>query len=264
MKTIKRLGILAPIIKRIENWPEHLLYRAGIFKGFYTVRFRDGMSLLMRSGAGDFFILNEVILSDSYLKRFPDIKGWTVVDVGAHIGTFSVLAASRGAKVFAYEPVHENMLVLEVNSDHGKLFKAFRKAVSDHEGIAHIFLSGHSFGHSLDLSDLPGFDFPPKGTEETPCTTIREIMKENQLERIDLLKLDCEGAEFPILHSLTDEEFRKIHRIVLEYHTGDRSKAGALVTFLASKYAQVEERWSGGPQGYLFCMLPYEEKRAKE
>ena len=67
----------------------------------------------------DIGICNEVVTSDCYhVQALRDIDIRTVVDVGAHIGSFSVLAASLwpSAKIVAFEPDNENFALLRENT----------------------------------------------------------------------------------------------------------------------------------------------------
>ena len=54
------------------------------------------------------------------------------------------------------------------------------------------------------------------------CTTLPDIFEKQKLEKIDLLKLDCEGAEVEILKTVSDELLHRIRQIVMEIHVPDR------------------------------------------
>jgi hypothetical protein len=56
---------------------------------------------------------------------------------------------------------------------------------------------------------------------EVPCTTLMEIMESNHLEHVDLLKMDCEGAEYEILYSTPLSHLERIAEIRMEYHNLD-------------------------------------------
>ena len=60
------------------------------------------------------------------------------------------------------------------------------------------------------------------------------MFEKNKIEKVDLLKLDCEGAEYDILYSLPKEKFKKINRIALEAHKreGKTNNALSLKAFL--------------------------------
>ncbi len=49
-------------------------------------------------------------------------------------------------------------------------------------------------------------------------TTLQEFMDSNHIQKIDFLKLDCEGAEGAILFSTPDEYLRRIRKITMEFH----------------------------------------------
>ena len=84
------------------------------------------------------------------------------------------------------------------------------------------------------LGILPGFArrfiagflirYHAKNVEvECQLTTIADIFADNQLDTIDYLKLDAEGAEIEILESISDDHWSRIRRIVVETHRGDDS-----------------------------------------
>jgi Ni,Fe-hydrogenase I small subunit len=64
---------------------------------------------------------------------------------------------------------------------------------------------------------LSGID-KPETYVEVPTTTLQEIMDSNNLERIDFLKLECEGAESSILHSTPGDYLKRVKKIAMEFH----------------------------------------------
>ena len=50
---------------------------------------------------------------------------------------------------------------------------------------------------------------------------LKQIFDDNNIECCDFLKLDCEGAEYEIIKNLPSEYFRKIKKMVIEYHMAD-------------------------------------------
>jgi len=63
-------------------------------------------------------------------------------------------------------------------------------------------------------------------TKETsiPVISLAELLREKVLDQIDLMKLDCEGAEYDILIGQESELYKRIDRIIMEYHDLDASK----------------------------------------
>jgi FkbM family methyltransferase len=56
---------------------------------------------------------------------------------------------------------------------------------------------------------------------DCPLRTISEVLREYQLPRIDLLKIDCEGAEWQVLMGIAAEDWPKIQQVVVEVHDHD-------------------------------------------
>lgn len=58
---------------------------------------------------------------------------------------------------------------------------------------------------------------------EIKCISFKDIFDENKIERCDILKMDCEGAEFEIFYNTPGEYFKKIKEIRMEYHNIDEN-----------------------------------------
>jgi FkbM family methyltransferase len=122
--------------------------------------------------------------------------GETFVDVGAAIGTYSVLIASRtGAIVHAVEPMTPNLVMLRRNLRANRVeasVHVHEVAVSDEEGLAWI-----RAGRNLYLSKLESAEAP--GSHQIRRTTLAELARSTGLGTIDLLKVDVEGHEPEVL-----------------------------------------------------------------
>jgi FkbM family methyltransferase len=174
-----------------------------------------------------------------------------VVDLGANIGYFTLLAAKlvgeRG-KVFAFEPEPKNYIYLkkniEINNHHNVI--AVQKAVSDKNGTTKLYLCDYDSGHHT-INKYEGIEAYSRGRPvekrsiEIETVTLDEFFKGKE-ESIDVIKMDVEGAEtlalagmdnilktnknlkmfvefFPLLirkMGNSPEEF--IHRLLEDYH----------------------------------------------
>lgn len=140
-----------------------------------------------------------------------------VIDIGAHIGAFTVYAAKRATKgaVYAYEPHPENFAILQENIHLNGLSNvhAYQVGVLDARKDSELYVDGsNNAGHSL---------YNQAETALTiQCVSLASVFDDNNLEFCDLLKIDCEGAEYDILFALPATYFNRIGAIAMEYHDG--------------------------------------------
>lgn len=193
-----------------------------------------GIKLFVRKRiAGDVNTITEVIIRDEYKTLKPYLKDAIVLDIGAYIGDSSVKFVMEGAKkVFGYEPHPESFKIacrnVELNNlgsriilkNSGVSNKREKKVINEdcREGASGCFglANYRSFtGAVIDLLPL-----------DSIILTIGDV---------DVMKMDCEGAEFPAILSCPVEILRRIKVMVIEYHSDPESlivylkKAGFLV-----------------------------------
>jgi len=152
------------------------------------------------------------------------VKPGVALDIGAHIGIFSVFAASQAPNVtvYSFEPEPENYRLLlkniEMNHLGGKVHP-LNQAVSDTSKSRKLIRSADSVSaHSFSPSKFT--DGEVRDSVEVNCTTLADIFKKYGIGRCDILKLDCEGEEYNILMSASDDILARISKIVAEYHDG--------------------------------------------
>jgi FkbM family methyltransferase len=135
-------------------------------------------------------------------------EGMTVFDVGANVGELSLLFSrfvGGGGKIHAFEAS---------SSAFAKLVKVFeatgrKQVILNHKAVAHM--TGTVRLHVYDdehlswssMADRPlqnyGIDIKSTHVEEVESVTIDDYCRENNIARIDLLKIDVEGAELQVL-----------------------------------------------------------------
>ncbi len=233
------------LIKNISNWGAYFLYKYHIhrppvmeFKGRGGVRITVPQRLMQT--------FKEIFFAEDYtrklVKELWQKRDITMIDVGANAGYFSLYMLDKcpGAKVLAFEPIPRNFDLLKAQQamNPGFDLQPFNEAVSDQDGSLTLqFDANDEFTTAASIFDTDtGSD-----TLEVPAVSLATIMERHQLASIDFLKLDCEGAEYPILYSCPDTVLSKIKVLALETHPGvdhDQQKP-ALVNFLQEKGFQL-------------------------
>lgn len=178
----------------------------------------NGIDLDYSANVAAALVLEEVFSKRTYSNYFPFYKNAVIVDIGAHFGFFTLFAAKNagpGARIIAVEPSADNyeMLLANIRRNQLKNATALHAAVSDRRGSVRLHL-GRSENHSI--FDIAGED--SRAAETVRAVTLKDILDGYELDRIDFLKMDCEGAEYPILFSAEKSTLDRIGTISLEFH----------------------------------------------
>ncbi len=209
---------IASNIATFENWPLFYAGRWGLLRREFEIVVRSGPRIRVRPHTDDLKILKSNFVTDHYIRDFvPLVKNSIVVDIGAHIGCFSIRAAALASRVLAFEPEPDNFSMLTKNIELNRLknVSAFQTAVSGASGFEEFatYSDGSTGSHSLCHQAPPGAN-----RNRVQTISLGEVIQREGLSRIDFLKLDCEGAEHAIFRNMDRETARKISCIAMETH----------------------------------------------
>ena len=216
MNIFGKIRYLSLIPAVYSNFLQGYLSIAGLLNKdkHYIYSLRNGLRMQTTGSKWDFFILNEIFVIKEYDVALP-FTPKTIVDVGAHIGAASLFFAKKfpQAKIYSVEPFPKNFAALSNNikiNNLGKQITPFNMAISKKEGSAKLYLNKDNDGcHSL-IQELN----PDSEGLKVRTSDFDGFLSENSLKGIDLLKMDCEGAEMDILRS--SKKLPSIKAIVME------------------------------------------------
>jgi len=184
-----------------------------------SIHTQDDLQIKYRTLTTDMNVIKEIFVNKTYLK--PSI-GFIItaqqcwLDLGAHIGCFSLLCLKYGASVIAYEPEPTNYDLLVQNLSHNfadstQTFQTHQKAVTstpnDHGALYICNGLYNTYRHTL---------IHKKGRSaiQVECVSLNHIL---QLQtQINCIKMDIEGSEIALLEQ-TDFSLGQIQRLVFEY-----------------------------------------------
>ncbi len=233
-------GLLTKVWSR--GWFPHLLRLT------LTSVLPDGNKLVFRWPSQVKIVVDDVYERAAY-DRFGGVqRGFIVLDVGAYVGVYTLKAAKRAGcegHVISVEPEGENFRFLlrniEINGCDNVV--PVRAALSDFEGDGLLYLSARGSGeHSM----LPR----SHRKVSVPVYTVDGLMKRLQVDSLDVMKIDVEGAEMGVLRG--SSQMLREHRIgglvVAAYHYA--SECSEVNDFLtAFDYKVVVDK------GYLYAKL---------
>lgn len=203
-----------PLIENIINWP--LIILAYIFPNHpYKLVLKNGTSFKINHHI-DALTIKEIFLEEEYTSQNKNPK--VIIDIGANIGTYSVLMSTEFPKahIYSFEPDPRTFELLEsnirLNQCHNVEF--FRLGVSGKSGYVNFYSSPITGTSSVIRSSNQG----KVRSVRIKLITLEEIIKVNKIKHIDILKLDAEGIEFDILLNCQKSILSKISEIFFEYH----------------------------------------------
>ncbi len=166
---------------------------------------------------------------ESEIFRQSVKEGMIVVDIGANIGYYTVIAAKltgESGSVIAFEPAPENYSVLQqtIKANNFKNVSAHQLAVADRRGELSLNLYESNKGkHSLvkDSSTAKGFS----SSVRVQTVSLDEFLREHNIDHVDLIKMDIEGAESIALLGMM-ETLEKAKFLFLEFTPSAIRKAG--------------------------------------
>jgi len=203
----------------VRNWPTMLACFLHLpFARPFILELRNGLRFWVRTPM-DIWIIKEVCLDHQYERAGTEFQdGWTVLDVGAGLGEFAVTVARKNPNgaVYAYEPFAPSLSLLRDNLglNHVTNVQAFPCAVAAEAGATHMQLASEAVAHSI----VATAGASTQDAEEVQAVTLDQIWADLQLSRCDYLKMDCEGAEFPVFLKHPPSVLQRIDRLCLEYH----------------------------------------------
>jgi FkbM family methyltransferase len=196
---------------------------------FKTTEFKQPIKL--RNKTSDINTFNQVIFDEEYELKL-DFDPKVIIDCGANIGLAAVYFKNRypKAKVISLEVESSNYSLLKDNVSGYEDVVAYNKGIwnkTTNLKIENISSANWSFMVSEAPDDYEG------GVE---AISLDEIMKENNLQYIDILKIDIEGSEKELFEKNYDSWMSKTKVLIIELH--DKKRKGCSVSLFkaVSKY----------------------------
>ena len=131
------------------------------------------------------------------LERKADV----VLDVGACAGEFAAYIYDKAGKIYCFEPFSKHYEELEENVKEFELDKIrpYRLAIGDIKGLARLTTNDFRGGNKLTEAI--------ENTELVPVTTLKQFLLNNNIDHVDILKIDIEGGEYKVF---TAKEFAEV------------------------------------------------------
>lgn len=206
----EKLGKIFRLLKEllalffITDFPTFLSYFWAILTSFSQIIKHKSLwpaSQKMKGKKTKFKVFNrQIVLSGDYFGRATEIyarkvyfpfpkfkleKDMTVVDLGADVGVFSVLAGLIAKKVISLEPRSESL-------------EKIRKNAEQNNCLDKIKIIWGMIGPNSGMVADPNISQKIFGSKKPPVLTMQDLFEKHDLKRIDFLKIDIEGSEFDL------------------------------------------------------------------
>lgn len=224
-------------------------HNKAMLKSLYSLP--NGMKVFHKNNSETDLIYFEIFEDHTYLKHGIEVKAGDVIfDIGANIGMFSLYMALnfQDVKLYAFEPLTPVYAMLEANS---RLYKADIKTFNF--GISNVdqevefmyypnntVLSGRYGNRAEEVENVRSYirnqvDGTMSeeqieevleervNTQSINCRLRRlsDVIAEQQVEHIDLLKIDVEKSELDVIKGIDEKDWDKIKQVVIEVHEID-------------------------------------------
>jgi len=173
------------------------------------------------------YTITEVFYDKIYDKDYVKVvKDDIVVDLGANIGVFSVYAQNHHPKfIYSIEPSLETFKLLTKNTSQFPNIKCINAAITDIDGESYISEIPKESAINFLRENIENITHDPsKKVKFTKVQTfnINTLIQDNNIPKIDYLKVDIEGGELDLFKSINKTYLaNNIKKIAIEYHTNE-------------------------------------------
>jgi len=183
------------------------------------INLRYGLKIPLNANGDGIHILREVFTKKVYSRYFPAGEKAVIVDIGAHYGFFALYASVNtlpGSRIIAIEPSPLSVSIMENNLKTSNAnITIVNAAVSDQDGSGYLSLENPQ--NNSMLNGKP----EQEGTLqfiEVRTLSLSTLLRMKHIEKVDFLKMDCEGGEYKIIMGMEDCDLEKIKVISMEIH----------------------------------------------
>lgn len=186
------------------------------------------------------------VFYDQWHKPISEVKLGSkpiVVDLGTNIG-LSILTFNYwfpGATIIGYEMDRQNYDLAVKNTSSLRNVHLVNKAVNSVSTVVHYLKSGREDAYSIGSSE----DGP--GVNSVSAVSMAEVLSENNLSKIDYLKMDVEGAEIDIFLKGDLAWLKQVENLNVEFHLEDDNDIKIYVKILEEQGFKVyikEDHWA--------------------
>lgn len=191
----------------------------------------DAEGIEFLEGHDDRMIVDEIWKHNVYRLDEDRLCEADVLDVGSHHGIFTLYALSHGARwVTAVEADHEKLDQFRANLHHNGYRSGWDLLYGAAGSGAPARMTEPPNPHTLPGGDIPGF-------------SLGDLLAVTPQHRVDICKVDIEGAEYDLILTASDVDLARIDYLTMEYHTPPwmPHHKDALWAKLSDSFTTVEE-----------------------
>jgi FkbM family methyltransferase len=222
----------------LGHQPHDLFYRMAnelYYRAYAVRRLRNGMRIRL--------VWNDLSHAQIFKTGWTDAQnveilsailfpGMVFFDVGANVGFYTLVASrivGKDGEVHSFEPNPETFGCFKENLRINALENVFANqfALSDSKQTGRLYLHRPQFQGGTSLGVASPEDALDKRVCDVSCGTLDDYLRDSHRERIDVMKVDVEGAEVKLLRggaSILQAEDRPI--ILMEFNSGALKKIG--------------------------------------
>jgi len=260
-------------------------------------RTRTGLEFFHHSRAETQYVYEEVFEDRVYFRHGIGLnKGDCVFDIGANIGLFTLFVQEEfeAVRVYAFEPCPDIFSILKANvSRYGNRVRPFPYGISDRAGEAdftfyprYSIMSGFHAQDDQDTKTLRAgirnqlrernagradiedqyVDWlvqkalNQKKKYLCQLRPLSDIIREEDVREIGLLKVDAEGSELNVLRGISDQDWQRVRQVVMEVHDADGSVSPQVTALLERRgfrcIFEQERRLSGAGVTNCYAVRP--------
>jgi methyltransferase, FkbM family/amino acid adenylation domain len=237
----------------VRQWQR--LQATGQLDGRLRYELPNGMDIVHLNRSETTFLYREIFEERAYLKHGITLEpGDCVFDVGGNIGLFALFIATqcKDAQLYCFEPIPTIFDLLRLNTSlyaiDAKLFQhglassegsatfsfyphvsilsgRFADAEQEHETVKTYLRTQQEFGLTEEISEAKIDELLDERltVQQFDCQmkTLSQVIRENGVEQIALLKIDVEKSELDVIGGIEEADWAKIQQVIIEVHDID-------------------------------------------